>query len=133
MLVLVVSPGIMAQSKLFASVFLGTLCMWFCYDLLRLWRRILHHGAFWMGVEDLVFFLVWAMIGFEKLYEQSRGQIKGFMILAALVGTGVYYIFAGRFLVRKGGRMICRAKVGIRSMLKNKQKSNKKEEIPIEK
>ncbi len=80
-----------------------------------------------------MFFLVWALIGFEKLYEQSLGQVKGFMILAALAGTGVYYVLAGRFLIRKGGRIIYRAKEAFRKMLKNKQKSNKKEELPIEK
>lgn len=119
---LAVSPGIISQATLFWSVFGGAVVVWFFYDLLRLWRRILPRGTIWIGIEDIVFFCVCALIWFAILFPQSLGQLKGFMILAFGAGTLAYRMLVGRFLIRAGNRVIYAVKRLFRQRLQKKKK-----------
>lgn len=123
---LAVSPWIVAQGQLFLTGILAGAIVWVLYDLLRLWRRILPRGVVWVAVEDVVFFFLCAMVGFEFLYPQSLGQVKGFLVLAFLVGSVLYQYLVGRHLIRTGSKVIHRVKKRIQ-VFRQKRGKNKKE------
>lgn len=129
-----ISPEIYSQAELFALVFVVAVLVWFLYDLLRLLRRVIPHNSVWMAVEDVAFFFVCAMAGFQELYPKSLGQVKGYMLLAFLAGTLAYRMLPGRVLMRSGNRVIHKGKaIFLQYRKKHKKKKKENTEIPIEK
>lgn len=124
--VLAVSPWILDQGQLFLTGVLAGVLVWFLYDLLRLWRRILPRGTVVVAVEDVIFFFLCAVAGFEFLYPQNLGQVKGFLVLAFLAGTAAYHFLIGRYMVRAGSKVIHKVKKRIREF-RRKRKKNKRE------
>ena len=134
MIVLAISQGIFLQGKLFFTGVLAGVLVWFAYDLLRILRRILPHGTVWIAVEDVIFFFLCAMVGFEYLYPQNLGQVKGFLVLAFVAGSIGYQLLAGRFLIKAADKVIHKGKSRFRQFSqKHKKKLKEKPEIPIEK
>ena len=113
-----VSQGILEQGRLFLTGVLCGVALWFLYDLIRLWRRLVHHGVVWMAIEDLVFFFVCGMAGFQLLYPQSLGQLRVFLILAFGIGSLAYHRLVSPFLI-KGGTWLA---VRIRGLFRNRKK-----------
>lgn len=133
-MVLAVSQWIFGQGQLFLSGILAAVVVWFLYDLLRLWRRILPRGGVWVAIEDVIFFFVCAMVGFEYLYPQNLGEVKGFLVLAFFLGSVGYQLLVGRHLIRAGDKVIHKVKGRVGQFLrKHKKKMKEKPEIPIEK
>lgn len=144
-----ISQGIIEQGTLFVWGVVSGAVLSFFYDLLRLWRRLISHGQIWMAIEDVVFFLVSAIVGFQLLYPLSLGQLRVFLVLSIIVGALLYHKFIGTHLVRAGDRLIRGVKKAIHGVFlrlhkypenaasdsfrrckKKQQKSHKK---PIEK
>lgn len=63
----------------------------FVYDILRIIRRVIPHGGFWVAVEDLAF---WAYCGTEvflMMYHESNGTLRWFAIFGAMAGMFLYH------------------------------------------
>ncbi|MBQ8663084.1 MAG: spore cortex biosynthesis protein YabQ [Eubacterium sp.] len=125
-----ISNGILEQGRLFLSGIVCGVVVWFLYDLIRLWRRILPHGTVWMALEDVIFFLVCALVGFQVLYPQSLGQLRVFLILAFGVGSLAYHKLVSPYLIRAGSGVIhsIKKRFGntIQSRIKNQNEKRKK-------
>lgn len=122
-----ISPHVMEQGRLFLTGILGGAIVAFFYDLLRLWRRLIHHGVVWMALEDVGFFFVWAVVGFLVLYPQSLGQLRGFLLLALAIGAMGYHVLISPRLMRGGTFLVGRLR-GIGLKLK---KALHSQEIPL--
>lgn len=70
------------------------------YDQIRIFRRLVPHGIFWVGVEDLLFWIVSAVALFAMLYRENSGYIRGFVIGGVLVGMIIYNLLLSRFIVK---------------------------------
>lgn len=127
-----ISPGVSDQARLFLATGAGAVILWFLYDLLRLWRRLLPRGPVVTGVEDVVFFLGMAFLGFAWLYPHSQGRIRGYMVLAFVAGTAFYQLLFGRHFVRCAGNLICKLR-SVAKMRIQKAKNKKESQNPIEK
>ena len=80
------SGGILLELELFARSFLCGMFLALLYDLLRLFRRLVRHGNFALAVEDLLYWLACALLVFRMLYEENSGAIRGFAIVAVILG-----------------------------------------------
>lgn len=91
---------IVAEAQLFLdSLFTGLVIM-ALYDILRLLRRIVHHGNILVGIED---FLFWNMAGifiFALIYSENDGRIRWFIIVGICIGAWLYAKSFGSFLVK---------------------------------
>lgn len=83
---------------LLVSVIMGIILL-FVYDQLRIIRRLIPHGAFWVAVEDVLFWIASAAALFAMMYQENSGYIRGFVIGGVLVGMLLYNLVLSRFVV----------------------------------
>lgn len=69
------------------------------YDLLRIFRKIVHHGNFWQSLEDLFYWVVIAISVFYLMQKESNGSLRWFAILGAFVGMFLYKKLLGELFV----------------------------------
>ncbi|MGN0481735.1 MAG: spore cortex biosynthesis protein YabQ [Lachnospiraceae bacterium] len=70
------------------------------YDCIRVWRRLVpHKRVFWMGVEDILFWIVAGIELFLLSFETRSGIVRGFLVAGAILGALAYQVILGRFLV----------------------------------
>lgn len=76
------------------------------YDCFRIFRKIIIHNWFWVGLEDILFWSAAGFLFFLILYEKNDGIIRSFAILAACFGMFIYIKIVGEKLVRFFSNMI---------------------------
>lgn len=81
------------------SVLLGAV-LFFCYDVLRIFRRIVPHGTVWISFEDMIYWIGVTGAVFFMLYQTDDGMIRGFSLGGIAVGAGLYFLLLSRYLVR---------------------------------
>lgn len=75
--------------------FFGYCILWgglvlLAYDLLRVIRRLIKHGTFWLALEDLIFWIITGVFIFTMIYKQNNGIIRGFAIMGMTIGMLLY-------------------------------------------
>lgn len=71
----------------------------FVYDLLRIFRRMISHGNFWIGVEDFLFWIWTSFWIFSVLYRENDGSLRLYTILSMVFGMIIYNrILSGPFV-----------------------------------
>ena len=125
---------IIGQLQYFGASFLWGIVLMFLYDFLEIFRCKVHHGKFWLFIEDWLFWLVAAVFVFQMIFALNYGIIRSFFILSFIGGMGVYRgLVKRRFIcaVLAVISFICRPFVWIRkkiSAIKGKAKKDIKEE-----
>lgn len=72
----------------------------FIYDLLRIFRRVIPHSAFFVSLEDLLFWIYCAGEVFLMMYHESDGTLRWFAVGGALFGMFLYKKILSRILVK---------------------------------
>ncbi len=80
------------------SILWGTFMLIF-YDFFRILRRVVNHNSFFVAMEDLIYWVICALLIFQMMYQQNNGIIRGFAILAILIGMILYHWLISDFLV----------------------------------
>ncbi|MCM1567958.1 MAG: spore cortex biosynthesis protein YabQ [Roseburia sp.] len=62
----------------------------FVYDILRVFRRVFPHNAFWVSLEDIIFWIYCAEEVFLLMYHESNGNLRWFAVIGALAGMLFY-------------------------------------------
>ena len=81
------------------SVLVG-MGLFLLYDIFRIFRRIVPHGAIWIGVEDFCYWLLCTAAVFLMLYQENDGMIRGFAIGGVIFGMILYFFLLSRFVVK---------------------------------
>ncbi|MGN0351397.1 MAG: spore cortex biosynthesis protein YabQ [Roseburia sp.] len=81
------------------SVLLGAV-LFFCYDILRIFRRVFPHGTLWVSIEDVIYWLGFTVAVFLMLYQTDDGMVRGFSLGGVGIGACLYYLLLSRYLVR---------------------------------
>ena len=71
----------------------------FIYDGMRIFRRLIPHGRFLTGLEDLIFWIYCTVKVFLFLYHMSSGKIRWFSIAGAFFGMYFFEKALGRHIV----------------------------------
>lgn len=81
----------MIQDDLFIlrALWLGFLAS-FCYDCIRVFRRLFPHGILWISLEDALFWLGVAATGFRFLHREGNGTLRWFAVLGMALGIWLY-------------------------------------------
>lgn len=91
-----------------------------CYDVLRLIRVIIPHGKILAAAEDLIYWIVSAVILFMLMYQTYDGALRGVMIFFVFLGMLVFAIIDKKIELRCR-RLLKRVKNGcIMSLLRFK-------------
>lgn len=81
------------------SVLLG-MGLFFLYDILRIFRRVVPHGAVWIGIEDFVYWLICTGAVFVMLYQGNDGMVRGFSLGGVAAGMLLYYFLFSGFVIK---------------------------------
>lgn len=81
------------------SVLWGMLIL-ILYDFLRIERRLISHNEFFIAVEDLIYWVVASLLIFHMMYKLNDGIIRGFSILAMLLGMLIYHYSISYYFVK---------------------------------
>ena len=73
-----VSTSIYQELLFLGSSVLVGMGLFFLYDILRIFRRILPHGNIWIGVEDFLYWIIFTGVVFVLLYRENDGMVRGF-------------------------------------------------------
>lgn len=64
------------------------------YDGIRIFRKLFSHSVAAVALEDILYWLAWALLIFRMLYVENSGAIRGFAILAVVLGMLWYFQLA---------------------------------------
>lgn len=85
------SSRIAGELALFVQSFFWGISMMLAYDGLNLLRFLLPHGTALVACEDLCYWVVYSVLLFRMMYLENDGMIRGFALLAVLLGTILYF------------------------------------------
>ena len=81
-----------SQSMLFlASVEIGVL-MGVLFDLIRIFRKIVKHPNFLVQIEDMLYWIVCALLGFYRLYICNYAEIRPYICIGIILGAVFYFL-----------------------------------------
>lgn len=84
-------------ATVFLSILLGAVICTF-YDLIRATRKAGANSFFAVFIGDIVFWLVSAVVVFLFLVATTNGEIRGYVLLFAVVGFLLYRLTIGRIV-----------------------------------
>jgi len=73
--------------------------MVFSYDCIRVVRRICPHTKWTSAVEDILFWLLWAMLLYSLLYRYDYGAVRSYTLAGMSAGIVLYSVFFSRLFV----------------------------------
>ena len=84
---------------LLRSMLLGVMIT-FLYDVIRIFRRVVRHGAFFVSLEDLFYWIFVSVSIFYLLYRENNGILRWFVVMGAAAGMFLYKVTLSRPFVR---------------------------------
>ena len=70
------------------------------YQSMNVFRQLVEHSLFIIGIEDIIFWLGAALYVFVQIYHTSDGAIRWYFILGLVFGTVLCEAMLGRFRKR---------------------------------
>ena len=127
-----ISESIFLELKTAYVAFLNGALITVVYDVLRIFRRILPHGNFWIGVEDFFFWIWTTLWSFSVLYRENDGNLRMYTILFMVFGMILYHKLLGEPAVKFVGRVLKKIKSGIIMRLRRRKKDGNKDQTKKE-
>jgi len=87
------------------------------YDILRIFRRLISHGNFLIGIEDFLFWMWTAGWIFSVLYRENDGNLRMYTLLSMAVGMILYHKTLSGPLVGISGKVIKKLKKGLSKII----------------
>ena len=84
------SAYVLKEAHVFAVALLTGMGLMLLYGLLRLFRRILYHRPWWVGIEDLFYWIVFTLVVFTMLRREYDGTLRGFTLAGVAVGLLIF-------------------------------------------
>lgn len=101
-----VSDQVIMQLALFGESCLLGAYMAAIYDVIRIFRRIIRHGIVWISVEDIGYWLVFAIVEFVLLYNENNGVPRGYVFGGTAAGVILYHFLISRYLMKAASKII---------------------------
>jgi spore cortex biosynthesis protein YabQ len=93
------NKAILVELRFFLTSVIWGMVLLVIYDVLRILRRVIKHNAFFVAFQDIIYWVVSSVLIFHMMYNQNNGIIRGFAILAMLLGMIIYHGIFSEFLV----------------------------------
>lgn len=100
-----ISAGILEEFQGAVLAFFAGVLLTAGYDLLRIFRRVISHGNFWIGVEDFIFWTAATFWSFYVLYRENDGNLRMYTIISMVFGMLAYHQTISEPLVTFFGRL----------------------------
>ena len=103
------SQYIQMEAELALHSFLLGVILMISYDFLRLFRMLVRHGKWWIGLEDYGYWIYCTVMTFRLLFYQNSGILRGYVIASVFLGMCLYDTIVSRNLfvvLKNAGRWI---------------------------
>lgn len=88
------------------ACFMLGLSLMLLYDILRVVRILLPHCGFFVGVEDILYWLAVSAASFLMLYKGNDGIVRWYAVAAIALGMMLFNIGISRFAVPFIGKIL---------------------------
>lgn len=92
-----VSIHIQYEAWLLVLSFLTGIGLMIVYDLLRMLRLMIKHKSFFVGMEDVIYWIYAGLMTFTLLYRENNGIIRAYVIVSVFAGMAFYDVSVSRF------------------------------------
>lgn len=103
-------------------IFLWSICsgiiLGFIFDIFRIKRRVVKTGLVLTTIEDLLFWILAALILFITVYLSNDGEIRGFTIIGCILGAVFYFSAISPIILRVAVTVIEAVKRAVRFIVK---------------
>ena len=134
------SAGILEELRVVGIAVVYGAAITFVYDLIRIFRRIIAHGNFWIGLEDFLFWIWTSLWSFSVLYRENDGNLRMYTIGSMVLGMILHHQLISDIFVKISAKVLKRVltillyplqKVKIYIIFFGKKLKNMMEEIII--
>lgn len=87
------------QVIVFLYSVLGGIVIAFTYDVFRIKRKKIKTRTYVTYIEDLVYWIIVAIIMFSSVYISNDGEIRGYIFLGTLIGLIFYILVLSKIVV----------------------------------
>lgn len=101
------APTIYEELEFLRNSFLFGICVTVLYDTIRIIRRCIPHGIFWISVEDLLFWIVVSVSFFLLQHYENSGIFRWFSIIGVMAGMGMWHLLGSRLYVKHVTTFLC--------------------------
>lgn len=101
------SPNIQVEARLLVLSLMTGAGLMALYDVLRVFRLLVHHGWLWIGVEDFLYWIFSGFATFYLLYRENDGALRLYVIGSVLLAMVIYDRTLSAFFLKwlkKAGR-----------------------------
>ena len=102
------SAGILEELRVVGIAVVYGAAITFVYDLIRIFRRIIAHGNFWIGVEDFFFWIWTSLWSFSVLYRENDGNRRMYTIGSMVLGMILYHQLISEIFVKISAKVLKR-------------------------
>lgn len=88
-----------SQAYIFLYSILGGILIAFVYDLFRIKRKAVKTAIVFIYLEDLIFWVIVAIVMFAVVYLSNDGEIRGFIFLGTVLGIVIYIILFSKIVI----------------------------------
>lgn len=92
--------GILIEIQLLVTSVITGIGLMMFYDIIRVIRIIIPHNSFWMGLEDLFYWVSASLSTFFLLYQKNDGIIRLCIIVAIFLTMWLYNCIFSSFLLK---------------------------------
>ena len=87
------SENVVKECVFWVESLMAGVIMAFAYDIIRLFRNLIHHNSLFVNIEDLLYWIMCFFMAFTMLYYENNGVIR----LAVVFGAAALPRAASRF------------------------------------
>lgn len=91
---------IVEQVYIFLYAILAGAVAAFLYDFLRIKRRAVKTSVIFVGLEDILYWLIVAVLLFITVYNSNSGQMRGFIFIGNIIGVILYESLLSSIIIR---------------------------------
>ena len=111
------SQVIVNELRVVAVAFLSGAFITIVYDIIRIFRRLISHGNFLIGVEDFLFWMWAALWIFSVLYRENDGNLRMYTLISMAIGMILYHKTLSGPLVGIFGKAIKKLKKALSKII----------------
>ncbi len=87
------------QAYVFLCTIIGGIAIALVYDIFRIIRKAIKTGSLITSVEDLLYWLIVALIMFVTIYYSNDGELRAYLFIGTLLGVVLYALLFSRIIM----------------------------------
>lgn len=106
------------QAYLFMIFILNGVLIGITFDVFRILRRSFKTPNFITYIEDMLFWIISALIVMYSLFIFNNGQFRGYIFIGLFLGIAIYMLFFSKFIIKISVKIILFIKKFVLAILK---------------